>query len=217
MDPHTDTHTDTHTAGRRTWLAAGGGAVIGAAAVAAVLAGLGWGPSGGSGSAGGSVTLPDTVSGLRPEGDVVEELRGEPIEGRAEGLVETVELLSASRSGAAAAGQDYADDDLEERFTVWAVADESPALWSPQESEAFAELMALETPMEWVERDGDVECLVYPAQPVLRGRGGEVEMRIRQCQLVQDGVTLVLTGMGDGTISRPAGILRDIADQLDQG
>lgn len=208
---------ETHTAGRRTWLAAGGGAVVGAVAVVALLAGLGWAPSGDSGSADGSVTLPDTVSGLRLESDVVEELRGEPIEGRSEGLVETAELLSVSRDGAATAVQDYADDDLEERFTVWAVADGSPALWSPQESEAFAELMGLETPTEWVERDGDVECLVSPAAPMLRDRGGEVEMRIRQCQLVQDGVTLMLTGMGDGTISRPAGILRDIAGQLDQG
>lgn len=211
--------TSTQTAGRRGWLAAGVGAVVGAGVAVAMLLALGWSSGEGTGSSAGdgiSVTLPDTAGGLRPQVEVLKELGREEPGGRLVGLAETAELLSVSRGGAVASVRGYADDSWEEQYTVWAVADESPALWSPQGSEAFAEVAGLATPMEWVERDGDVECLVYPAMPVLRDQGGEVELRIRHCQLVQDGVTLLLTGTGDGTVSRPAAVLRDVAAHLGQ-
>ncbi|WP_131106263.1 hypothetical protein [Ornithinimicrobium sufpigmenti] len=200
---------------RTTWLAAGGGVILGAVATIAVLYGLGWGPDDGLDES--TITLPETADGLRTETAVVEDLRGEPLAGREEALTETAELLSASRGGAATAVQAYASDDYDERFTVWAVADESPSLWSDQESEALAELMGLKTSMEWVERDGNVECLVEPAMPMLDGSDRDVELRVGQCQLVQEGMTLVLTGMGDGTLTRPAAVLRDVAENLTRG
>lgn len=205
------------TARGRPWLAVGGGAVAGAAVTVAALLGLGWAPPDDSG--GGSIAaLPDTAGGLRTETAVVTDLRGEPLEGRADMLEETAELLSASRGGAATATQAYADDNLDQRYTVWAVADGSSALWSPDESEAAAEVMMLETPMEWVERDGDVECLVQPVTLVRRDSGGEVEVRVDRCQLVREGTTLLLVASGpEATVSRAAAVLRDVATAVEQG
>lgn len=205
----------TDTAGSRTWLAAGGGAVVGAAAAVAVLVALGW--SGESASGADTLTLPETAAGLRLQTIVEEEVRGEAIEGQVQALAETAELLSMSRGEAATDVQVYSDDEFEERVTIWVVADESPALWSSRDSDAMAELMVLETPMEWVERDGEVECLVEPIQLVRRDSGGEVETRVSRCQLVQDGVTLLLEGTRHDTVSRPAEILRDVATHLERG
>lgn len=201
----------------RTWLAAGAGFVVGAGAAVALLLGLGWSPHGAQDGSQDEepITLPETAAGLRVEAVVVEELRGEPIAGRQEALEETAELLAASRDGAASAVQAYADDDLDERVTIWVVADESPGLWSDQESEALAELLGLAAPMEWLERDDDVECLAQPAEVMVRD--GEVEPRLTHCQLVQEGMTLILTGPGHDTVGRPAEILRDVAANVQRG
>lgn len=204
------------TARGRPWLAAAGGAVAGAAVTVAVILGLGWTPDRAPDDE--PITLPDTVVGLRTEAVVMEEARGEPFPGRQEALLETVELLSASRGGAAAAVQSYLDEDLDERFTVWAVADESPGLWSSQDSEIFAEASGLASPTEWVERDGEVECLVRPwdASYVRQGMG-EVVPRVVQCQLAHEGMTLLLEAPNQDTVSRPASVLQDIAANLERG
>lgn len=206
----------TPTARGRTWLAAAGGAVAGAAATVVALLGLGWTPDRAPDEE--PIVLPDTAGGLRTEAVVMEEARGEPIQGQQEALAETAELLSTSRGGAAAAVQSYLSEDLDERFTVWAVADGSPGLWSSQESETFAEVSGLASPMQWVERSGEVECLVEPADLSLALRGeGEVVPRILQCQLVHEGTTLLLEAPRQETVSRPASILREIAANLERG
>lgn len=208
--------------GNKTWLAAGGGAVVGAAAAVAVLLALGW-SSADAADGVESLTLPDTAAGLRTDTDVMTEARGAPIEGRQEAMDESAELLSQSRDGAAAGVQAYSDDDLEVRVTVWAVADESPRLWTSQDGEAMAELMGMAHPMQWVERDvsseeeRDVECLMQARQPVIAGSDAEVDAFPTECQLVTDGVTLILQGSGMDSIERPAEILRDVAANLERG
>lgn len=214
---------DNTTTRHRTWLAAGGGTILGAGAAVAALLAIGWSAEGGTGGGqDATLTLPDTADGLRSEEAVVMELRGEAVPGREEALAETAELLGDSRGGLAADVQAYAAEDLDLRVTVWAVAQESSPLWSSQESEAMAELMNLASPMEWVERDGDVEegqveCLMRTLNPAPRDRGDEVEAVVTECQLVTDGVTLVLQGAQLESIDRPAAILRDVAANLERG
>lgn len=103
------------------------------------------------------------------------------------------------------------------RVTVWAVAAESPGLWSPQESEATAELLRLGMPMELVERDGEVECLVRPDTPVREGEDlDDVVLRVDQCQLVDGDVTLLVRGTGMD-LDQGVGILRDVSANLVRG
>lgn len=173
----------------------------------------------------GSLTLPDAAGGLRPQAEVL----GEPSEPlREQALEETAQLLSESRQGAAASVRAYADEHLETMVTVWAVAQESPPLWSPQEAELMAQVLGTVTPMEWVEREGEVECLVRPLTVAFEGRGGggteanpegetaAVEIVLDRCQLVDDGVTLLLTGR-DVDVSGAAEVLRDVASGLGRG
>ncbi|WP_256840094.1 hypothetical protein [Ornithinimicrobium faecis] len=207
----------------RTWLAAGGGAVLGAVLAVGLLVGLGWSADGSQASTSGELVLPDTADGLRLQDVVMEEMSDRPAdELLAQGRAETAELLSASRGGAPAAAQTYADDELETRVTVWAVADESPSLWSAAESDALAESMRTKTPFEWVERgetaeDGStVECLLRATNPALQDSDKETEAHVQECQLVTDGVTLILQGGNLDSIDRPVAILRDVASNLEQ-
>lgn len=207
----------------RTWLAAGAGTVLGAVLAVALLVGMGWSADGSQGSASGELVLPETADGLRLQSVVMEEMSSQPAEETfSEQLVETAGLLSASRGGAPAAAQFYSDDDLETRVTVWAVAAESPSLWTSAESESLAESMQLKTPFEWVERgeaaeDGSqVECLMRVTNPVMRDSDQETDAHVQQCQLVTDGVTLILQGGTLDAIDRPEAILRDVADNLEK-
>jgi len=214
---------DTNTTTKRSWLAAGGGVLVGAAGTVAALLALGWSAGSAAGGSAMTLTLPQTADGLRTETEVVTELRGGPIEGREEAFAETADLLSASRGGAAAAVQGYADEDLEVRVTVWAVADESPRLWASQEGEKVAELSGLATPWEWVERDAGgegeepVECVMRVINPTMAGSDEEPEATVLECQLVTDGVTLLLEGPQLESIDRPVAILRDVAANLERG
>lgn len=78
------------------------------------------------------------------------------------------------------------------------------------------------TPFEWVERgqaaedDSQVECLMRVTNPVIRGSDQEADAHVQQCQLVTDGVTLILQGGNLDSISRPEVILRDVAGNLEQ-
>lgn len=198
----------------RTWLAAGGGAVVGAAAAVALLLALGWS---GDSSYSGSFSLPETAGGLSPEADVIPEERRDALLERQAAVTDTAELLSTSRGGAPTAVRTYMDEELEERFTIWAVADESPSLWSSQDSELVAELQGMKTPMEWVERDGDVECLVRAINPARRDSDAEVVYNVTHCQLVQDGVTLMFEGVSHDNVRRPAQVLREVAAHLELG
>lgn len=207
----------------KTWLAAGGGTVLGAVLAVALLLGLGWSAGESQASTSGELVLPETADGLRLQHVVMEEMSGQPVDERlSEELVETAGLLSASRGGAPATAQAYADDDLESFLKVWAVAAESPSLWTPEESEALAESMRIQTPFEWVEKgeaaeDGSqVECILRVMNPAMRDSDHEAEVRARQCQLVTDGVTLILQGGNLDSIDRPEAILRDIAANLEK-
>lgn len=209
----------------RPWLAAGGGVIVGAAVAVGALVAMGWSAEG-SPSAGGSsqtLTLPQTANGLRTEAAVAEELGGGPQEERAEALAETAELLSQSRGGVPAAVQAYADEELLLRPTVWAVAEESPPLWTSQEGEATAKLLHITTPMEWVERadaaeDGSqTECLVRAINPIREGNEGEPETTITHCQLVVDDLTVILQGSDLDSVDTVDDILRDVAANLEIG
>lgn len=207
----------------KTWLAAGGGTVLGAVLAVALLLGLGWSAGESQASTSGELVLPETADGLRLQHVVMEEMSGQPADERlSEQLVETAGLLSTSRGGAPASAQAYADDDLESIVTVWAVAAESPSLWTSAESESLAESMQLKTPFEWVEKgeaaeDGSlVECLMRVSNPVMRDSDQETEALVQQCQLVTDGVTLTLQGGSLDSIDRPEAILRDVAANLEK-
>lgn len=205
----------TNTARSSSWLAAGGGAVVGAAAAVGLLLALGW--SGDSSAPDRTVGLPETAGGLRTEAVVMPEERRDALLQRQAALSETAELLSVSRGGAETAVQSYLADEFEEHFTIWAVADESPPLWSSQDGEAVAELQGTKTPMEWVERDGDVECLVRTVNPVLRDSDAEVAYQVTHCQLVHDGVTLIFQGASQDDVRRPAQVLREVATHIEAG
>lgn len=175
-------------------LGAGGG-------VAGTLA-LSPGESGPNTEAG--ITLPETVGGLRPEPEVVREVAGadntaalEGAQTREEILAEAAAALSASRGGATAAAATYADDELEVLITIFAVADDSPRLWTAQETEAGPEYLKLATPMEWVEREGEAECLVRALRPLPAGSDAEeVEATVLHCQLRTPEVTVMLQPNG---------------------
>lgn len=206
---------------KKVWPAAGGGALVGVAATVGVLLALGW-LSPGEGSGPESLTLPDTLDGMRTEQAVLEEAdRWEPL--REEITAEVVEHLSEAYDGAAATGQGYLSDDMELMAQVYAVAGETPGLWSAQDSEAAAELIGLAAPQQWVEQDGAVECLVRPQDPSLprAPEGGEevdIEPRVMHCQLVEDGVTLLLLpGFGMQEVGPSADLLREAAANLERG
>lgn len=208
----------------RTWLAAGAGTVLGAVLAVALLMGLGWSADGSEASTSGELVLPETADGLRLQSVVMEEMSSQQVDDQlSEQLVETAELLSASRGGAPATAQAYVDDGVETRVTIWAVAAESPSLWSAEESEALAERMKLKTPFEWVERgeaaeDGSqVECLLRVTNPAMQDSDQETDAHVQECQLVTDGVTLILQGGGNlDSVDRPEAILRDVASNLEK-
>lgn len=206
---------------KKVWPAAGGGVLVGVAATVGVLLALGW-LSPGEGSGPESLTLPDTLDGMRTEQAVLEEAdRWEPL--REEASAEVVEHLSDAYDGAAATGQSYLSDEMDQMVQVFAVAGASPGLWSAQDSEAAAELMGLAAPQQWVEQDGAVECLVRPLNPSLPrasedGEAVDIEEAVMQCQLVEDGVTLLLyPGFGEHEVGPTADLLRDVAANLERG
>lgn len=193
--------------------------MVGAAAAVGLLLALGW--SGGASEASGpeSLTLPETVDGLRTQQVVLEELdHWDPLRGQIN--IETAERLSEARGGAAATAQGYVDDDFEMQVILHAVADVSPGLWTQKDSEAIAEFTRLATPQMWVERDGDVECLVAPLTPIIASEDDEdmdIETFVSECQLVDEGVTLHLTGAAGLDVARAADILNDAAANLERG
>ena len=161
-----------------------------------------------------TITLPTEVAGLKRFSDVVEPRPMDEL--REQVLLETAELLGQSRGGAATGVEHYINDDMDMQATVWVVADESPALWSDQEAPSAPKYMNLATPMEWVERIGEVECLIQPITPVIYDEDvedPEVETRIDSCQLVSEGHTLHLRG-NDVSQSQAADILRQVASTL---
>lgn len=197
----------------RSWPMAAGGLLVGAAATAGVLVALGWS---GEASAPSSLTLPETADGMRTQ-QVVRGEHGNPEPVLDEIFAETADLLGQSHDGAVAVGQGYMDDNLEVQANVWAVGATRPGLWSSQESEALAEWRALGAPMQWVERDDGVECLVSPPMGVsAEGSVEDVEVNVLQCQLVDGDVTLLLEGHGFDAAGGAA-ILRDVAVNLERG
>lgn len=147
-----------------------------------------------------TITLPDTLGGMRLEEEVVHEVAGEDNAAALEGvadrervLAEATEALSDSRDGATAVSARYADDDLMTQVTLLAVAQDSPRLWSIQDTESGPEVLQLATPMEWVVREAEAECLVRAVRVQPAGTDpAEVETTVVRCQQRNPEMTVVL-------------------------
>lgn len=172
--------------------------------------------------AGATLTLPATIGGMRPEAEVVAAF-GERAVARAQDsqrvLDELADTLSAAHAGAGATSATYADDDLEMHIRVFAVAAPSPGLWSSQDAEALAEQLGLARPVEWVERDGDAECLVRQHSNLFRTGTdpADVEHQVILCQLVETDLTVLLEGPPSLTLEHALDLIREAADGVQRG
>lgn len=170
------------------------------------------------------LALPETLDDLRDLQTVQTDHGADAaaVEARGEVLVDLEERLSAAYDGAATAARTYGSDDLETIVTVYAVAAESPGLWSPQDSDALAELLGFASPQAWVVTDDDAECLVRPADPSgLRSDDSpptrDVEALITLCQLTTDGLTVRVQGDSSVTPERGLELVREAAEVVEVG
>ncbi|GAA1135646.1 hypothetical protein GCM10009583_01710 [Ornithinicoccus hortensis] len=184
------------------WLAAGCALIAGVALGAGGARALG-GDDGPDSSA--TVTLPEQLDGMRPEADVIAEVVGgsdnagaqETVRKRQTVRDEATVTLSAAYGGATTAGAAYSDDELETSVTVFAVAATSPGLWSSQDTESAPEILNLATPMEWVEVDGDAQCLTRPQTPYREGTDpADIESYVVRCQVSAEDHTVILEVQG---------------------
>lgn len=149
-----------------------------------------------------TLTLPETLDGMRVESVAIAEASDneraqESARQREEILEELTTNLSTVHDGAAATGRYYADEELSTFVSVFAVAAPLPGLWSFQDSESSAKLQGMATPREWVEAEGDAQCLVFPKRQQLAGTDpAETEPLASRCQVVRDGVTVILQPTG---------------------
>lgn len=185
----------------RVWLAAGCALIAGIALGAGGALALGGddGPDSGA-----TVTLPEQLDGMRPEADVITEVIGsdnagavETVQNRQTVRDEATVTLSAAYGGATTASAAYSDDELETSVTVFAVAATSPGLWSSQDTESAPEILHLATPMEWVEVDGDAQCLTRPQTPYREGTDpADIESYVVRCQVSAEDHTVILEVQG---------------------
>lgn len=211
----------------RRWLTAGCALIVGVAlGVGGSMAFGGDGEAGVAADTGATVTLPDTLDGLRPEAEVVAEVitsdnpaSQEAAELREKVRDEVLAKLSSAYGDAATGRASYADDGLEVRVDLYVVAASSPALWSSQDAESAPELLNLATPMEWVEADGNAQCLVRTINPSMAGTDpADTESFAQRCQAVQEGVTVILESHGtELTAERGLELVQQAADEVAVG
>lgn len=208
---------------KRLWAVAGCALVVGAAVGAGGAYAIGGGDSGPD--AGATLTLPETLDDLRPESAVVAEVAGSDNTAALEAaeLRETVHgeaaaKLSTAHGGSATTSAGYSDDGLETRVTVFAVAASSPALWSVQDAESAPEMLGMATTMEWVEADGDAQCLVRTTTAYPEGTDpADIESFAVRCQVVRDDLTVLLEPSGSQmTPDRGMALVRLAADGLER-
>lgn len=167
-----------------------------------------------------TLTLPEELDDLRVTSVVIAETTDnesalEAAATRDQILEEVTATLSAAHDGAATTSRSYADDELDTRVTVFAVAAPLPGLWSSQDVEGTAELLGTATPNEWVEAEGDAQCLVFPKVQMRAGTDpDEVEPLVKQCQVVRDGVTVILQPNGQLAVDRGLELVTRAADEL---
>lgn len=166
------------------------------------------------------LTLPEELDGLRVESvviaDTIDNEAAQQSAGKREEIREEVTAsLSVAHDGAATTSQSYADEELKTRVTVYAVAAPLPGLWSSEDAEGVPELLGMATPTEWVETAGGAQCLVAPKEFLMAGTDPEeVEVLASQCQVVRDGVTVILEPSGQLNADRSLELVQIAADNL---
>jgi len=183
----------------------GRGGVVLAGVVGLVVGGLlvggAWLLLGGDGASSSPISAPERISGYLRQGDAAEAVdrdKGKELADRYRDWDQrSSERLSAAHDGAGAFVQSYADEGLEQRFTVEAVR--APVPYPPYVSYTDPEYLGTERPLEELREFGDVGCLI---------RNDPSQSYVLSCVRTDDDLTVQISHVGGDLLEDPGAVAK---------
>lgn len=133
------------------------------------------------------------------------------------GVVNAAALTLAQAFGVdEASGAIYTDEEYSVVYEAYVLPAEAPGLWAPDDVPEYGELNQFQ-PQQTLRRRGDVECLVFnQGAPVAPGEDVASDLlAVGSCQLVSDGLTVIVLPQFGATLSRAFDFTEALRDELE--
>lgn len=123
--------------------------------------------------------------------------------------------LSEAYGGAGATAMRYSTADYGSGFAVYAVAAESPALWTPTDTSEWEEYAQFQSP-DKIMVDGDVQCQVRNSALAEVGEDvNEDALQVGVCQATTEDLTVRVMSTVDMTLADATAATQELFDALE--